>query len=73
MDASEFWIPSLPWEELQTCLRSYPNLSAKAMMFYVNQIGKLLPTLNTQRWEGTEIEDSWVCTFYLFLGLLTCR
>lgn len=40
-DAFRFWTPNSPWEELQTYLRSQPNLSAKAMLFYFNQTGKL--------------------------------
>lgn len=40
-DASGFWIPNPPWEELQTCVRSHPNLSAKAMLFSVNPSGRL--------------------------------
>lgn len=52
MDGFGFWTLSPPWEELQTGLRSYPNLPTKTMLFYVNQTGKLLPILNNIKMGG---------------------
>lgn len=74
VDASGFWTVHPLREELQTCLRSHPNLSAKAMLFHLNQTGKLRPRPPPySQVGGSRNAEIPVFARFTHSGLWTCR